>query len=317
MSFTVIQVIASALLAVPVAGHMYMRYPAPRRAGFNPDYAKKGDVDYDLNAPLGSVGEMRLPYPCGPKKGPVSATFKAGQTVNWKLDGDTDHNGGHCEVSLSYDDKTFVSIQTILGTCMKNGVRDYQVTIPANAPAGPATFAWTWVNWEGNREYYMNCADINIDGNPNGVLTGPKIVEVNMPGKPTIPEFTSVNTGVKFYENRPNVSVTGKGIIGPINPPTDPEPTTVKPPVTKPSSTIHPVEKPTTKPHIPKPQPTTEPTKPEKPKPSTPTEEKCEDFAYQCTQSGYRVCVWGKWVDGQCAGGTQCYQASKSNILCV
>ncbi|KXN67308.1 hypothetical protein CONCODRAFT_28559, partial [Conidiobolus coronatus NRRL 28638] len=176
----IVQAFASFLLAMPVASHMLMQTPPARWSRFNQDYVKAGKVDVDLHAPMSGPSGMRLPFPCGRAKGPIGQTLTAGQPVKWSLAGGATHNGGHCEISLSYDDKTFVSIQTILGNCMKNGQLDYEVTIPANAPSGPATFAWTWVNWSGNREYYMNCADVMIEGSPNGVLTGPKIVEANM-----------------------------------------------------------------------------------------------------------------------------------------
>ncbi|KXN67301.1 putative endoglucanase precursor, partial [Conidiobolus coronatus NRRL 28638] len=178
--------------------HMLLHTPPARWSKFNPEYVKAGKVDDNLHSPLGEPLGTRLPFPCGRAKGPSGATLKAGQSVKWSLYGGATHNGGHCEISLSYDDKTFVSIQTILGNCMKDGKLDYEVTIPANAPSGPATFAWTWINWSGNREYYMNCADVDIEGNPNGVLTGPKIVEANMPGRPTIPEFQGPNTGAQL-----------------------------------------------------------------------------------------------------------------------
>jgi hypothetical protein len=226
---------------------------------------------------------------------------------------------------LSYDDKTFVSIQTILGNCMKNGKLNYEVTIPANAPGGSATFAWTWVNWTGNREYYMNCADVTIEGNPNGVLTGPKIVEANMPGKPTIPEFSNERTGAELYENRPIVSVTGNGGSGPVTPepttttkPSYPEPTTTKPSYPEPTTEKPPVTQPTTKPPVTKPQPTTEPTGPSYPEPtSNPNPGKCDHGKWECNGKDYRVCVWGTWEQRRCSSDTKCFQATPSNILCL
>lgn len=40
----------------------------------------------------------------------------------------------------------------------------YDFTMPADVANGDALFAWTWFNLEGNREMYMNCVDITIDG---------------------------------------------------------------------------------------------------------------------------------------------------------
>ncbi|KXN67312.1 hypothetical protein CONCODRAFT_10657, partial [Conidiobolus coronatus NRRL 28638] len=282
----------------------------------------------------------RLPFPCGRPKGPTDTIMKAGESVKWSLAGGATHNGGHCEISLSYDDKTFVSIQTIIGNCMKKGKLDYEVTIPANAPSGNATFAWTWVNWEGNREYYMNCADVIIEGSPNGVLTGPKMVEANMPGRPTIPEFyNNARTSAELYENRPNVSVTGSGVTGPVAPQPQPQPTTtapskpeptgeefpteeefptseeqeVYPPVNKPS-----VTKPSYKPSVNKPQPNYEPARPYRPEPTQGNKpEKCQHGKWECNGEDYRVCVWGVWEERRCSEDTKCYQATPFNILCL
>lgn len=40
----------------------------------------------------------------------------------------------------------------------------YEFQIPGFAPNGQALFSWTWFNYEGNREMYMNCAMIEING---------------------------------------------------------------------------------------------------------------------------------------------------------
>jgi hypothetical protein len=43
--------------------------------------------------------------------------------------------------------------------------QDYDFIIPTNAPSGEdVLFAWTWVNREGNREFYMDCAWVTIQG---------------------------------------------------------------------------------------------------------------------------------------------------------
>ncbi|KAK4555680.1 hypothetical protein LTR86_007433 [Recurvomyces mirabilis] len=39
--------------------------------------------------------------------------------------------------------------------------------MPSDAPAGQALLAWTWQIYEGNREYYMNCAPVQIDARPS------------------------------------------------------------------------------------------------------------------------------------------------------
>jgi len=48
----------------------------------------------------------------------------------------------------------------MIGGCPLNST--YNFTIPSSAPSGQALFAWTWQNYKGNREYYMNCAAVQI-----------------------------------------------------------------------------------------------------------------------------------------------------------
>lgn len=40
----------------------------------------------------------------------------------------------------------------------------YDFDMPNDVANGDALFAWTWFNYEGNREMYMNCADVTITG---------------------------------------------------------------------------------------------------------------------------------------------------------
>lgn len=40
----------------------------------------------------------------------------------------------------------------------------YDFNMPSDVANGDALFAWTWFNYEGNREMYMNCADVTITG---------------------------------------------------------------------------------------------------------------------------------------------------------
>lgn len=73
------------------------------------------------------------------------------------------HSGGSCQLSLSYDNgTTFKVIKSMEGGCPLTSEYDFQ--IPNDAPSGDALFAWTWFNLEGNREMYMNCADVTVEG---------------------------------------------------------------------------------------------------------------------------------------------------------
>ncbi|KAL1964506.1 hypothetical protein VTN77DRAFT_6932 [Rasamsonia byssochlamydoides] len=79
------------------------------------------------------------------------------------LAGSATHGGGSCQLSLSYDNgATFHVIQSMEGGCPLTTT--YNFTVPRDAANGHALFAWTWFNLIGNREMYMNCADVVISG---------------------------------------------------------------------------------------------------------------------------------------------------------
>ncbi|KAI9208619.1 uncharacterized protein BJ171DRAFT_211097 [Polychytrium aggregatum] len=175
-----------ALLASSAAAHMVMSYPPPRGSKSSPP------IDYDLNAPLGDG----KPFPCGGKKASkVTATLHAGTHLNSSLldaPGANFHDGGHCQFAVSYDEKNWVVLATVIRECLRQDGLNYDIPIPIDIPqADRATFAWTWINAEGNREYYMNCADVKIVSNSNS-FSGPELFVANLPGYPTIPEMALV-----------------------------------------------------------------------------------------------------------------------------
>ncbi|ORY06332.1 hypothetical protein K493DRAFT_310658 [Basidiobolus meristosporus CBS 931.73] len=273
-----------------------MVQPAPRQSRYNPTY--KGTPDYDMTSPL---EPGRWPYPCrGYGKGGVVETIKAGSNIPVKIGGGAPHDGGHCQFALSYDDKTFVVLKDVFDDCLIAS-RDYSVTIPAGAPSGRATFAWAWINKTGNREYYMNCADIEIQGGSSGSLTGPKLLVANLPGYVTIPEFSHGGySGKDLFPKRPTVKVTGNGSSE-----TKPEPSkpTVAPKPT-PSTKPMPSAKPTA---TPKPEPSKKPAKPSKPGNKS---GECSGFETKCVNPGksrdFKVCTNGHEYTQRCAPGTVC-----------
>lgn len=147
------------------AAHMEISYPPPFRSKFNPHAT---NIDYTNTAPLADNGSN---YPCklyhqdiGTPAGASVATFAPGGHYNFTVAGAAPHNGGSCQVSLSYDNgKTFTVIKSFLGGCPREA-GNYFFDIPADAPQGPAIWAWTWQNQIGNREQYMNCASVTIGG---------------------------------------------------------------------------------------------------------------------------------------------------------
>jgi hypothetical protein len=140
---------------------MEMSWPYPLRSKYNPANSYE-IIDYSMTSPLNVDGSN---FPCKGYQNdrPIQTTvsYTAGSTYNMTLAGSAMHGGGSCQLSLSYDNgATFRVIKSMIGGCPLTTTYDF--TIPSYAPAGVALFAWTWQNYEGNREFYMNCAEVNI-----------------------------------------------------------------------------------------------------------------------------------------------------------
>ncbi|KAK8169527.1 hypothetical protein IWX90DRAFT_383538, partial [Phyllosticta citrichinensis] len=139
----------------------------------SPKAANAGLRDYDITSPLESSGSN---FPCQGMTSKLSgltatAKYQAGQNYTVSLAGSAVHNGGSCQLSLSYDSgKTWKVIKSIIGGCPTMGTATYDFQMPEAAPAGKAIFAWTWINHTGNREFYMNCAVVNIQNSGSGNL---------------------------------------------------------------------------------------------------------------------------------------------------
>ncbi|KAL6811063.1 hypothetical protein GGI42DRAFT_206889 [Trichoderma sp. SZMC 28013] len=154
-------------LAAVVNGHMQMMSPPPFRSKFNTLGLTYTDIDYDMTKPLNETG---IDFPCknyhkllGTPIGVSVATWAPGGSYSFSITGTANHEGGSCQVSLSYDKgQTFKVIHSYIGECPPKGDSSYQFTVPTDAPAGEALFAWTWFNQLGNREMYMNCAAVTI-----------------------------------------------------------------------------------------------------------------------------------------------------------
>ncbi|KAJ2398386.1 hypothetical protein GGI23_003225 [Coemansia sp. RSA 2559] len=177
-------------------------------------------LDYSITSPIPADGilcKSNTPWPS-----PV-ATWTAGQSVTVQFQpGGSPHGGGHAQFSVSYDGgKTFVVVYEVLKYMFFNGpsssgtaeVLSYTFTLPKDLPSSDnVIFAWSWVNAVGNREFYMNCADIAIKGTGSTSYTGYKMVIANHKGYPTIPEFNgNYATGLQYYDTGEKVTVTGSG----------------------------------------------------------------------------------------------------------
>ena len=164
----------------------------------------EADVDFDMVAPLKPEGTN---FPCkgylkdlDTPAGGSTKTYTAGQQTTFKTEGvEAAHNGGSCQVSLSFDQgKTWKVIKSFIGNCVRSAGgntfdpnQEYSFTIPAEAKSGDALWAWTWFNQTGNREMYMNCAHITIQGSGTSTLDD-------------LPDMfvANVNNGLKTEENK-------------------------------------------------------------------------------------------------------------------
>jgi hypothetical protein len=159
-------------LAASASAHMRLRYPKP--FGFS-------TLD---QAPLAPAD-----FPCKQRPGVYDVTemnqWNAGQTQTVSFLGSAVHGGGSCQFSITTDtnptkESQWKVIQSVVGGCPANapgnlaadpdgtGAATFPVTMPSNIPDGQYTFAWTWLNKKGNREFYMNCAPIKVGGGGSG-----------------------------------------------------------------------------------------------------------------------------------------------------
>ncbi|TWU72658.1 hypothetical protein ED733_002171 [Metarhizium rileyi] len=208
------------LLAGLTAAHMEMSSPPPFRSKYNP-YTT--DVDYSMTSPLSSSGSN---YPCkgyhtllGTHQGQSVANWTAGNDYSISIRGSATHGGGSCQVSLSYDaGSSWTVVHSFIGGCPLTP--DWQFHLPADVPTGDALFAWTWFNQIGNREMYMNCAHITING---GAGQGNKRPTVAWHSRPKI-MVANVNNGcatveggdVLFPHPGPDVDTNSQRTIKPV-----------------------------------------------------------------------------------------------------
>lgn len=171
-------------------GHIFMHSPPSRHNLYSEYYVSNNLVNYDLRSPLNASPDF-FTFPCkGFSVGPPTYTFNSNQ-ISITLEGTATHGGGHCQFGISYDNQNFVVLKTVLKTCLLDTMT-FTFDLPSNAPDGNLIVFWTWINRIGNREYYMECADVNIVSNNinNGQLTGKDLFIANLPGYPHINEWT-------------------------------------------------------------------------------------------------------------------------------
>ncbi|KXN72951.1 hypothetical protein CONCODRAFT_77581 [Conidiobolus coronatus NRRL 28638] len=188
-----------------VSGHMEVRSPPPRDSKFNKN-TQTQNINYNLLAPVDKYGCNQFT-----QTAPV-ATYKAGGSIQFSFAGTATHNGGSCQFGLSYDGQNFITLKDVIGDCLI-GAESYDVPIPKDAPNGNAIAGWFWINKTGNREFYMNCIDIAIEGGSDKKeLSGRSISIANIEGRTTIPEGEGgISQTEDLYNSAKTITITQGG----------------------------------------------------------------------------------------------------------
>jgi hypothetical protein len=169
-----------------------------------PEPIKNSAVKDPLN-PSGSD------FPChgADLTNPTTRTTMAvgnGQPLRFDLDNTAVHEGGSCQISITYetdlekvrDPANWKVIKSFIGGCptdwtgnleeanMCNGsnspkcINNLSFDIPYEVKSGNATMSWTWFNNVGNHEMYMNCAAVTFTGGYDRLNTLPDIFIANL-----------------------------------------------------------------------------------------------------------------------------------------
>ncbi|KAA8618212.1 lytic polysaccharide monooxygenase [Pyrenophora tritici-repentis] len=153
-------------LAASATAHMTILNPVPfGKATLNSSPLAPGDFPCKQRAGVYDITEMNQ--------------WDAGTTQVVSFQGSAVHGGGSCQFSLTTDAEPteksqWKVIQSVIGGCPSNvsanlpeapsgtGAATFPVKMPEDMPDGRYTFAWTWLNKVGNREFYMNCAPVQV-----------------------------------------------------------------------------------------------------------------------------------------------------------
>lgn len=289
MRFNCITICATLLMCfIPSHAHIFMQFPPSRKNKYSEYYSSNKLVDYNIMAPLNTFGYT---FPCkGFSKGPPTATFYS-NTIKVILEGSAIHGGGHCQFGITYNDNDFLVLKTIIRSCLIDGMT-YEFDLPANTPEGSLTVFWTWVNAVGNREYYMECADITISNNviPNGEpLFGKELIIADINDYQVIPEFPhpGMYDGRELFLNAQTFC-----IYPPPPPPSTTQIQSTQSIINYPTSTVNTIP------------------------PSPLLNNKCTNTGeMKCNGSGFDTCIYNNWVFRNCAQGTTCKQLPDT-IIC-
>lgn len=293
--------------------HIFIQDPPSRYNKYSEYYVSNNLVNYDLKSPL-NVDPDYFTFPCkGFPIGPPTKIYQS-NSISITLEGTAIHGGGHCQFGISYDNKEFVVLKTVFDTCLLDTLT-YTLDLPENIPSGDIIIFWTWINRIGNREYYMECADISLNnGNQNNVdIIGKELLVVNLPGYSVVGEW---NPGDSDLLTGKDLLLQRQTKILKVN----------QNQQNLPSETISPKPKP-------KPIPSSVPTQPPKYKKKEKNKKYkqrlqenenrktidtgCENDGYmKCSGNGFMTCVYNDWVYRECGSGTKCKEFQSNYIIC-
>ena len=308
------------------SGHIFMSSPPSRKNKYSDYYTNNHLVDYNIMAPLNTNGYI---FPCkGFLNGPPTQTFYS-NTITVTLEGSAIHGGGHCQFGITFDDTHFLVLKTVIRNCLIDTMT-YQFTLPSNTPSGNITIFWTWVNAIGNREYYMECADIQVNNNNDNTnsvnIYGKELIIVDLPGYLYIPEFPHLD----MYDGR-ELFINAKSYYINPNPNLTPEPPLLSSSTTDSDSPQLPSPSPSNT-DAPSPSPSNTDSDSSSPPSNTdappiisiPQQDlKCDIIGYmRCNKENFDTCVYGSqvtsgsWLTRKCAPGTKCKEIKNGNIIC-
>lgn len=273
--------------------HIEVWRPPPRESPNSKIYQRLKRVDYVNMGPTSSITVgFNQGFCKGKKRGPIVQKVKAGKNLRVDLKDNASHKGGHCEFSVSYDEKNWVSLRTIKYNCLLRGF-SFNVPIPKTMPNGRVVLAWTWINREGNREFYMNCIDLEITGGrTRGTVTGPRMLVANFHGYEQYPvvDFHGFEQSGYLFDGRDVITIQ-PGKKGAVvkrkarpkkKPPTSPN----NPPVKQPASS-----------------------KPKHTQSQSSGQGSCQQNEMKCQgKSILWKCQGGSFVKETCPSNTQCRQ---------
>ncbi|GAB1314253.1 hypothetical protein MFIFM68171_04463 [Madurella fahalii] len=222
MFFTKFVMAASGLATVAQA-HMKMRSPAP----YTSPAIQNGPLD-----PSGSN------FPCqagdsGQYSGQPTKMEKGSKQI-LAFTGSATHSGGSCQVSITYDNpptkqSSWKVLHSIQGGCPARNTDgntgndpeakakdEYEFPIDDDLPTGDATIGWSWLNKEGDREFYMNCAPVTITGSEGDNATfnaRPEMLVANLPGVNGC--TTKENVDIEFPNPGSSVETNPGAALGP------------------------------------------------------------------------------------------------------